>query len=215
MGETGPIVWGKHQLPCFFAKMWPHFRRLTWEHRWGTPVMRIEWHQFTHRKRSAFIPIPKKGNAKECSKLKWKSCRSVFVTPWTVAYQAPPSMGFSRQEYWSGLPLPSPGRNYIYIFELRVVSASIPYEFDRSDHWWSNSKLFILLEETKFDMLWNKPYKQGLASIHTVWTSTEIFQVTWENTSLIFQTTIIHRMYMYIKFYNGRKTFLLKIAKEV
>ena len=31
------------------------------------------------------------------------------VTPWTAAYQAPPSMGFSRQEYWSGLPLPSPG----------------------------------------------------------------------------------------------------------
>ena len=31
-----------------------------------------------------------------------------FATPWTVAYQAPPSMGFSRQEYWSGLPFPSP-----------------------------------------------------------------------------------------------------------
>ena len=36
--------------------------------------------------------------------------RSVmFVTPWTVAHQAPLSMGFSRQEYWSGLPFPSPG----------------------------------------------------------------------------------------------------------
>ena len=32
-----------------------------------------------------------------------------FVTPWTVALQAPLSMGFSRQEYWSGLPFPSPG----------------------------------------------------------------------------------------------------------
>jgi hypothetical protein len=32
-----------------------------------------------------------------------------FVTPWTVAHQAPPSMGFSRQGYWSGLPFPSPG----------------------------------------------------------------------------------------------------------
>ena len=30
------------------------------------------------------------------------------MTPWTAAYQAPPSMGFSRQEYWSGLPLPPP-----------------------------------------------------------------------------------------------------------
>ena len=33
----------------------------------------------------------------------------LFVTPWTVAYQAPLYMGFSRQEYWSGLPFPSPG----------------------------------------------------------------------------------------------------------
>ena len=32
-----------------------------------------------------------------------------FSTPWTVAHQAPPSMGFSRQEYWSGLPFPFPG----------------------------------------------------------------------------------------------------------
>ena len=34
-------------------------------------------------------------------------CR-LLVTPWTAAYQAPPSMGFARQEYWGGLPLPSP-----------------------------------------------------------------------------------------------------------
>ena len=33
----------------------------------------------------------------------------LFATPWTVAYQAPPSVGFSRQENWSGLPFPSPG----------------------------------------------------------------------------------------------------------
>ena len=37
-----------------------------------------------------------------------QSC-SLFVTPWTVAHQASPSMGFSRQEYWSGLPFPPPG----------------------------------------------------------------------------------------------------------
>ena len=38
-----------------------------------------------------------------------------FATPWTVAYQAPPSMGFSRQEYWSGLPLPSPISPWNYL----------------------------------------------------------------------------------------------------
>ena len=36
------------------------------------------------------------------------NCVRLFVTPWTAAYQAPPSMGLFRQEYWSGLPLPSP-----------------------------------------------------------------------------------------------------------
>ena len=42
-------------------------------------------------------------------KVKSLSRDRLFVTPWTVAYQAPPSMGFSRQECWSGLPFPSPG----------------------------------------------------------------------------------------------------------
>ena len=46
------------------------------------------------------------------SSLSVLSCSVVsdsFVTPWTVTDQAPPSLGFSRQEYWSGLPFPSPG----------------------------------------------------------------------------------------------------------
>ena len=47
-------------------------------------------------------------------KMRWSEVKSLsrvrlFATPWTVAHQAPPSMGFSRQEYWSGLPFPSPG----------------------------------------------------------------------------------------------------------
>ena len=44
-------------------------------------------------------------------KVKVKSLSRVqlFSTPWTVGHQAPPSMGFPRQEYWSGLPFPSPG----------------------------------------------------------------------------------------------------------
>ena len=42
-------------------------------------------------------------------KVKSPSRVRLFVIPWTVAYQSPQSMEFSRQEYWSGLPLPSPG----------------------------------------------------------------------------------------------------------
>ena len=48
-------------------------------------------------------------------KVKLLSRVQLLATPWTVAYQAPPSMGFSRQEYWSGVPLPSPckvSKNY-------------------------------------------------------------------------------------------------------
>ena len=37
------------------------------------------------------------------------SCVRLFAIPWIIAYQAPQSMEFSRQEYWSGLPFPSPG----------------------------------------------------------------------------------------------------------
>ena len=53
------------------------------------------------------LPFPSPMHKSE----KWKGSRSVMydlATPWTTAYQAPPSMGFSRQEYWSGVPLPSP-----------------------------------------------------------------------------------------------------------
>ena len=125
---------------------------------WKTQQWPQDW------KRSVFIPIPKKGNAKECSNYhtaataaakllqscptlcdptdgsppgspvpgilqartlewvaisfsnawKWKgkvkslSHVRLSATPWTVAHQALRSMGFSRQEYWSGLPLHSP-----------------------------------------------------------------------------------------------------------
>ena len=119
---------------------------------WKTQHWPQDW------KRSVFIPVSSKSNAKECSTAaaakstqscltlcnpidgsppgsavpgilqartlewvaiafsivwKWKvkvkplSRVRLVATPWTAAYQAPPSMGFSRQEYWSGLPLPS------------------------------------------------------------------------------------------------------------
>ena len=47
----------------------------------------------------------------QCMKVKSLSRVWLLATPWTAAYQAPPSMGFSRQEYWSGVQLPSPHSN--------------------------------------------------------------------------------------------------------
>ena len=49
-----------------------------------------------------------KSRLKERKKVKSLSRVQLFATPWTVTYQAPLSMGFSRQEYWSELPFPSP-----------------------------------------------------------------------------------------------------------
>ena len=63
-------------------------------------------------------------------KVKLLSCVRLLATPWTATYQAPPSMGFSRQEYWSGVPLPSPiwalGKSIlvmliILMFELHII----------------------------------------------------------------------------------------------
>ena len=53
-------------------------------------------------------------------KVKGKSLSRVWLlaTPWTAAHQAPPSMGFSRQEYWSGVPLLSPTHTLLYIEQI-------------------------------------------------------------------------------------------------
>ena len=56
---------------------------------------------------SVYGIFPGKDTGKE-RKVKSLSCVQLFATPWTVAYQAPPSMEFSKQEYRSGLPFPSP-----------------------------------------------------------------------------------------------------------
>ena len=73
-----------------------------------------------HRRQPTRLPCPWDSSGKntgvgchfllQCMKVKVKSLSRVrlFATPWIAAYQAPPSMGFPRQEYWSGVPLPSP-----------------------------------------------------------------------------------------------------------
>ena len=58
-------------------------------------------------------------------KVKSLSCVWLFTTPWTAAHQAPPSMGFSRQEYWSGVPLASP-RVISNIFLIKKID--IPFK---------------------------------------------------------------------------------------
>ena len=54
------------------------------------------------------MPFSSPMHESEKVKVKLLSRVRLLATPWTAAYQAPPSMGFSMQEYWSGVPLPSP-----------------------------------------------------------------------------------------------------------
>ena len=67
---------------------------------WKTQLWPQDW------KKSVLVPIPKKVSE---NKVKSLSRVRFFVTPWTVAHQASLFMRFSRQEYWIGLPFPSPG----------------------------------------------------------------------------------------------------------
>ena len=67
----------------------------------------------------------------------------LFATPWTVAHQAPPSMGFPRQEYWSGLPFPSPrDLPYPRIKPMFLMSPVLAGRFfTTSTNWEAHKKL--------------------------------------------------------------------------
>ena len=54
-------------------------------------------------------------------KVKSLSPVQLLATTWTAAYQAPPSMGFARQEYWSRVPLPSPYENITLLYFLHSI----------------------------------------------------------------------------------------------
>ena len=70
---------------------------------WGSPIPGI-----LQARTLEWVAISFSNAWKLKVKVKLLSRVQLLATPWTAAYQAPPSMGFSRQEYWSGLPLPSP-----------------------------------------------------------------------------------------------------------
>ena len=61
-------------------------------------------------------------------KVKSLSRVRLLATPWTTAHQAPPSMGFSRQEYWSGVPLPSLGNRLVV--DVNSAEVLVPIVID-------------------------------------------------------------------------------------
>ena len=66
-----------------------------------------------------------------------------LATPWTAAYQAPPSMGFVRQEYWSGVPLPSPD----FLIKLVLLFYRLSYGYIRS------LSIYVLVVSLKLEAL--------------------------------------------------------------
>ena len=84
----------------------------------------------------------------------------LFTTPGTAAYQAPPSMGFSRQEYWSGVPLPSPSGIYIYVQIYMGFPGGSAVK---------NLPAIPELQETQIQSLsWEDPLEEGMATYSSI-----------------------------------------------
>ena len=90
----------------------------------GTPVPRI-----LQAKTLEWVVISFSNVGKWKVKVKLLSHVRLFATPWTAAYQAPLSMGFSRQEYWSGVPSPSPLVILGKSFSLSPLNMMLPLLF--------------------------------------------------------------------------------------
>ena len=88
----------------------------------------------THRWQPTRLPRPwdslGKNNGVGCISFSnaWKWKVKVKLLSWTAAYQTLPSMGFSRQEYWSGLPLPSPMPHYIWL-NTKILFVCLKWNF--------------------------------------------------------------------------------------
>ena len=83
-------------------------------------------------------------------KVKSLSRVRLLTTPWTAAYQAPPSMGFSRQEYWSGVPLPSPMHEiemeddkFNNIEDMINEFSKLDIEYDKSNYFIKKAQIIL------------------------------------------------------------------------
>ena len=93
-------------------------------------------------------------------KVKVKSLSRVRLlgTPWTVAHQAPPSMGFSRKECWSGVPLPSPNQRYWHNIK-RILNGLFFIRFSCRKSWCEGvNRVFIPQSLQRNRVVWAKHY---------------------------------------------------------
>ena len=97
------------------------------------------------------------------------SCVWLLRTPWTAASQAPPSMGFSRQEYWSGVPLPSPKVHLVksiiflvvmYGCESWTIKKAVCWRTDAFEQWCWRKLLRVLWIARRSNQSWRSVLKE-------------------------------------------------------
>ena len=96
-----------------------------------------------------------------------QSC--LFVTPWTVAPQAPLSMEFSRQEYWTGLPFSSPGDLPDLRIEPRCPALQADYHLSHQGRSQTHHHLFLKLELIPIPVLLNEISLGTVRTSESLW----------------------------------------------
>ena len=116
----------------------------------------------------------------------------LFVTPWTVVCQAPLSMGFSRQEYWIGLPFPPP-RNWTHASCVSCIGKWILY------HWatWKTNFLVTVIYQLCLLQIFLLVCSLSFLSLNIVFHRAEVFNLVISSLSIISFTD--HALVMYLK----------------
>ena len=127
------------------------------------------------------------------------SCVWLSGTPWTLAYQAPFSMGFSRQEYWSWLPFPSPG--VLPNPGIKLASPALQVDSLMLSHY--GSPLDALLFAVKFITNWHTWSREEIGLIQwkvlgnwKIWLWIAVLWFIWINYLLNFSGLCLHRYKM-------------------
>ena len=98
----------------------------------------------------------------QCVKVKSLSRVRLQATPWTAAFQAPPSMGFSRQEYWSEVPLPSPTHSHFPCFPTGEHLSYCKYQYGQFSK--GGRLLFPASQVFRSQWFWLMSWEQKLLS---------------------------------------------------
>ena len=132
----------------------------------------------------------------QCMKVKSESevtqCVRLLATPWTAALQAPPSMGFSRQGYWSGVPLPFPGqRSWMLLNTGQLPQQRITYaKMSLVPHWEMSTQFALHQHNLEGGILLphisNNPLDISLAKDHVYNLSLILKSMAWDT---IYQET--------------------------